>query len=416
MNVDYMLTDHASECIKRRMGAYQDTNDTFRPKADFNAANGQTESDSVLLFCSPGTAAAAMLSAQAAMFSLVLIAAFSAAHSLPCSAVDTSWMGQYNVSASSSGPYCVQLTNDITLQYALVGNDVLFHVEAVVSAATAYLGIGLSELGSMKGSDMAIFHNSQLSRPAAATADADPSDANTTSTNSIAGWRLVDSYAQGFMAPTPDTQQDLKLRSLSFSPTNNTLSATWLRPLVPCDETQDLPLAVGMPFYILWAYSDRWGYHGANRGSKLIKFAAGGNTSSTGEDHASDTGSSSIANVTGASAETKKPEVALLLSSDGAPPGGVSGPLANETAASSTASSSGSGLNGSDIRVLEIVFPADIPPEETTYWVHYFHLPDDRWVGGAPMALAMTQSPQGTSLCGLRALVLLGQCNIAVEQ
>jgi hypothetical protein len=122
----------------------------------------------------------------------------------------------------------------------------------------------------MKGSDIALFNKS--------------------SDNS---WQLIDAHATGFVAPAADVQQDVKLLSLAFS-NNNTLAATWLRPLVPCatgsEATQDLPLAVGMPIFLIWAYGPSWAYHGDNRGNKLISFAA---NRSTNDDSTNSSNSSS---------------------------------------------------------------------------------------------------------------------------
>jgi hypothetical protein len=46
---------------------------------------------------------------------------------------------------------CVQLSDAIVLHYGIRGDVATFAVQAQLPAKTAYLGIGLSELGSMKG-------------------------------------------------------------------------------------------------------------------------------------------------------------------------------------------------------------------------------------------------------------------------
>jgi hypothetical protein len=275
---------------------------------------------------------------------LLLLAACMIIFTLPCSASEAS---------STTGSYSVQLTPNITLRYTLNSNSsVLFDVEAVLTADTVYFGLGLSELGSMKGADMAIFHNTQLSKGAA-----------TTTTNQAGGWALVDSYAPGFVTPVADTHQDIKLVSLSYTPSNNTLHVSWLRPLVPCDEQQDLPLAVGMPVHVIWAHGPSWAYHGPNRGGKLIKFAQDASTAAAGEppgnsSHATDMLSTTSAKSSG-DASTPKVSRGLLVES-------------NSTAGRAN------DVNASDVRVLDLVFPVDIPPQETTYRVMYFKLPDDR--------------------------------------
>lgn len=271
---------------------------------------------------------------------LLLLAACMIIFTLPCSASEAS---------STTGSYSVQLTPNITLRYTLNSNSsVLFDVEAVLPADTVYFGLGLSELGSMKGADMAIFHNTQLSKGAA-----------TTTTNQAGGWALVDSYAPGFVTPVLDTHQDVKLVSLSYTPSNNTLHASWLRPLVLCDKQQDLPLAVGMPVHVFWAYGPSWAYHGPNRGDKLIKFAQDASTDAAGQmpgnsSHATD----------------------MLSTTNGATSDGAGTPTSTRgllVEGNSTADTA-----GSDMRVLDLVFPIDIPAQETTYRVMYFKLPDDR--------------------------------------
>ncbi|KAF6259531.1 PHM/PNGase F domain-containing protein [Scenedesmus sp. NREL 46B-D3] len=119
------------------------------------------------------------------------------------------------------------------------GDVATFAVQAQLPPKTAYLGLGLSELGSMKGA-------------------------------AAPGWQLVDAYAPGFVQPVPDSQQDTKLLGLSKA-SNGTLLAAWQRHVAPCD-MQDLPLP-STPIYVLWAYGSSWGYHGtANRGSRLVSF------------------------------------------------------------------------------------------------------------------------------------------------
>jgi hypothetical protein len=295
---------------------------------------------------------------------LLLLAACMISNTLPCSASGAS---------SATGSYSVQLTPNITLRYTLNSDSsVLFDVQAVLSADTAYFGLGLSELGSMKGADMAIFHNTQLSKGAA-----------TTPTNQAGGWTLVDSYAPGFVTPVPDTRQDIKLVSLSYTPSNNTLHASWLRPLVPCDEQQDLPLAVGMPVHVIWAYGPSWAYHGPNRGGKLIKFAQDASTAAAGQmpgnsSHATDllsTTSGASSNGDGDKDSTPKSSRGLLIDSNSTTDSGeLEGHDANATQSPST------DVNSSDVRVLDLVYPVDIPAQETTYKVMYFKLPDDRCV------------------------------------
>jgi hypothetical protein len=269
---------------------------------------------------------------------------------------------------------------NIALHYTLnTDTSVMFNVEAVLPADTAYFGLGLSELGSMKGADMAIFHNTQLSKGAPAT----------TSTNQAGGWALVDSYATGFVTPVADTHQDVDLLSLSYTASNNTLHASWLRPLVPCDDEQDLPLAVGMPVHVIWAYGPSWAYHGPNRGGNLIKFAQDVGTAAAEQmpgnsSHATDmlsTTSGASSNDDGDKDSTPKSSRGLLIDSNSTTDSGE-GSDVNATQSPST------DVNASDVRVLDLVFPVDIPLQETTYKVMYFKLPDDRCMYGFSRAHA----------------------------
>jgi hypothetical protein len=91
-----------------------------------------------------------------------------------------------------------------------------------------------------------------------------------------APWQLVDSYAAGFEMPVPDQHDDLKLLSASSSQDSNSYTAAVMfqRRLVPCDE-QDLPILLGTPGYVIWAFGDTYGqYHGQHkRGSKVLTLA-----------------------------------------------------------------------------------------------------------------------------------------------
>lgn len=201
---------------------------------------------------------------------------------------------------ASQVPRCSQLSSDITLRWGVQKDVITFAVAAQLPANTAYLGIGLSELGSMKGADIALF--------------------NKTSTGA---WTLVDSYAAGFQRPVADRSQDLKLLGVQYS--NGVLSASWQRHLTPCD-----PLDLGIPptpIHVIWAHGSEWGYHGsATRGSKLMSFLGNGLTAAV----------TSPAFVT-------------------------------------EADSSSNGL-----KVLDITFPVEIPAQETTYFIKYFKLPNDK--------------------------------------
>jgi hypothetical protein len=180
---------------------------------------------------------------------------------------------------------------------------------------------------------------------------------------------LADSYAPGFVMPVVDAQQDLKLLSLSYSAANSTLRATWLRPLVPCDDLHDLPLAEGMPVYVLWAYGSSWGYHGASRGSKLIAFARQGGR---GVSLAAGVSNQVAGDISSNRSSSRSSHTKHRASHTAA------GPAAVDTVSESGSRSEGVGVpDMSDISVLDLVFPVDIPPQQTTYTIKYFKLPDN---------------------------------------
>eukprot|EP00775_Hariotina_reticulata_P006321 gene6321-6556_t len=197
----------------------------------------------------------------------------------------------------------VQLGESIWLHWGVSGDvsssrTVTFGVTASLPAATSYLGIGLSELGSMKGADVWLL--------------------NKTSSGS---WELVDAYAPGFVKPVADAHQDLKLLGVE-SNGNGSLIAAWRRFLAPCD-LQDLPIIADTPIHVIWAHHNDGGYHGtSSRGGKVVNFIPAASN------------------------------VAHLAN--------TSQPLA------------------SDVKTLDLVYNVTIPPQETSYFIHYFKLPSDK--------------------------------------
>eukprot|EP00775_Hariotina_reticulata_P011249 gene11249-11398_t len=128
---------------------------------------------------------------------------------------------------------------------------------AQLPPGTAYVGIGLSQLGGMKGADIWLFNNSMDG----------------------SGWFLTDAYAAGFVAPVADFHQDITLLGIQSS-SNGTLTAAWSRFLEPCD-LQDLPITIDVPLRVIWAYQEAWGYHGSTtRGTKIVNFLPAANSSS----------------------------------------------------------------------------------------------------------------------------------------
>jgi DOMON domain/Copper type II ascorbate-dependent monooxygenase, N-terminal domain len=140
-------------------------------------------------------------------------------------------------------PNCVRLGPHLNLTWGVSGDVVTFALAAKdLPPRTSYVGIGLSEQGSMHGADIAFLN---------ATRD---------------GWRLVDTHATGFSAPRVDARQDLRL--LALEARTGGLVAAWQRRLVPCDK-QNLPIGLA-PLHVIWAYGDG-SYHGTTtRGSQLV--------------------------------------------------------------------------------------------------------------------------------------------------
>jgi hypothetical protein len=222
-------------------------------------------------------------------------------------------------------PQCSQLSNGIVLNWGLSGKGadavITFVVRAQLPANTRFLGIGLSDLGSMKGADLFLFR----------------------ARGKGAIWTLTDAYARGFETPVVDKQQDITLLGVHHG--SNILTAAWQRSVTPCD-TQDIPIPATTPLYVIWAYANGFGYHGANRGAKEVFFHQNGD-----QQTASNIG-------THGSWQLDTPAAAIV------PTEGGNGAM--ETA------------KAQDLQVLDLTFPLEIPNKETNYIVYYFELPSDR--------------------------------------
>jgi hypothetical protein len=152
-------------------------------------------------------------------------------------------------------PKCSELSDGIVLNWGISGQRanavITFVVRAQVPAGTRYFGIGLSDLGSMKGADIFLFR-------ARYGGGKGPI------------WSLTDAYADGFQQPIADEQQDLTLLGVHYG--NNTLTAAWQRYVTPCDK-KDIPIPATVPIYVLWAHATKFAYHGpTNRGSRAVDF------------------------------------------------------------------------------------------------------------------------------------------------
>jgi hypothetical protein len=226
-------------------------------------------------------------------------------------------LGRFGIAAAVL-PRSVQLDDGIWLHMVVSGDTLTIGVTASLPVDTAYLGIGLSEMGSMKGADVWML----------------------TKTSS-GSWKLVDAYAPGFVKPVEDAHQDLKLLGVE-SNANGSLTAAWSRFLAPCD-LQDLPIIADTPIHVIWAHHNGLGYHGTkSRGGKLVNFmpAASINTSAVTSQKSGD----------GHMAQKQ-----MLVAESGNSPSADQG-----------------------LKTLDLVFPVTIPAKVTTYFVHYFKLPSDK--------------------------------------
>jgi len=262
------------------------------------------------------------------LFSLILLVVYisASAHGAPPDIGQQpklAWpAGALGITAAAL-PQSVQLGDGIRLHWGVSGvvspsRTVTIGVTASLPADTAYLGIGLSELGSMKGADVWML----------------------TKTSS-GSWKLVDAYAPGFVKPVEDAHQDMKLLGVE-SNAKGSLTAAWSRFLAPCD-LQDLPIIADTPIHVIWAHHNDCGYHGTkSRGGKLVNFmpAASINTSVV------------TSQKSGGGHMAQKQ---MLVAESG------NSPLADQ-----------------GLKTLDLVFPVTIPAKVTTYFVHYFKLPSDK--------------------------------------
>jgi hypothetical protein len=108
---------------------------------------------------------------------------------------------------------------------------------------------------------------------------------------------------------------------------------------------------------MIWAYGPSWAYHGPNRGGKLIKFAQDASTAAAEQPPGNSSHATDMLSTTSGGSTPKSR--GLLVESN-------------------STTDSANNVNASDVRVLDLVYPVDIPPQETTYRVMYFTLPDDR--------------------------------------
>jgi hypothetical protein len=223
-------------------------------------------------------------------------------------------------------PYCVELSESVVTQWSILNDTITFN-HTVQAPDVAFLSLGLSETGSMKGADMFV-----LTGPAPQ-------------------WVLTDRYAEGFQPPDIDSHQDLALHGVYHIPSSSrsssgVLSVSFSRKLAPCD-AQDLPIRRGEKLYLLYAYGREFAYHGPNRGSLIVEVYPA----------AAAEGGGGAAPLPGAA----RPSLLVEFS-----------PSADPTA--SLASPAGNISREMNISIGQV----EVPAQETTYVYQWIKLPSDQ--------------------------------------
>ena len=144
----------------------------------------------------------------------------------------------------ASLPDCIELAQNVVTRW-VVYNDTIRFNHTVRAAGVGFLALGISETGSMKGADMFV-----LQGPGP-------------------NWKLTDRYADGFVTPKEDSQQDVLMHGVYDLPSKGLLSVEFSRKLAPCDK-QDLPIRKGEKLYLQYAYGPKFKYHGPNRGTQVV--------------------------------------------------------------------------------------------------------------------------------------------------
>lgn len=158
---------------------------------------------------------------------------------------------------SARYPNCVQLARNVVLQWKATNDSITFN-HTTLSPGLGWMGLGLSETGSMKGADMFIVQQQ-------------PNGA----------WSVADHWASGFQRPVEDKQQDLVLLGVMHQPDKGLLSAAYKRRLHTCDSSQDQQIVPGHPIFVQHAYgSGPLAYHGKNRGWKSVLLVPANSSSS----------------------------------------------------------------------------------------------------------------------------------------
>jgi len=140
---------------------------------------------------------------------------------------------------------CQSLNPAYDVYWNVAGNDLTLALH-LRGYPKGWVGIGTSVNGGMRGADIAV-------------------------ARMVNGeYVLEDRFVPGVEGePKIDDHQDLTL--ISATSDNTSLTVIFTRKIIPCDVTEDVPiLEHATP--IIFAYGNKFGYHGVNRGSSEVYF------------------------------------------------------------------------------------------------------------------------------------------------
>ncbi|MEW5300768.1 MAG: hypothetical protein WDW36_003674 [Sanguina aurantia] len=198
--------------------------------------------------------------------------------------------------------HCDLLTPSLVLHWSVANGSITMGLEDAnwtqgPGQGSHWLGLGLSEGGSMAGADMMVLIKGPPAQPQppSVTSQSEAGDGAGSSSGGAgpsAAWTVQDmhSYANGAI-PRADAMQDVKLMGQPVE-AGGRLLAVMRRPLQTCD-ADDRAIVQGMWTHVIWARGSRWpSYHGAiNRGSSVLTlhpFANQTDGSQTAADAAAD--------------------------------------------------------------------------------------------------------------------------------
>ncbi|KAI8468451.1 MAG: PHM/PNGase F domain-containing protein [Monoraphidium minutum] len=114
------------------------------------------------------------------------------------------------------------------------GADLQLRLVVKAGADLGWMGLGFSDMGSMKGADFIIFH-----------------------TSDSGAWTASDAHAITPGTPTKDAVQDVRFDSMEFDAGLGAWVGVAARKLKTCDLVNDIEIQGGRGFYALWAHGPR---------------------------------------------------------------------------------------------------------------------------------------------------------------